>query len=185
MKDKLIKLSRTISHALRHVPQEYGIELDAQGWIEMDTLLKALAKKSEQWRNLTVSDLHDMAAAGEKQRFEFEANHIRAIYGHSTSKSIEYLPVTPPEILYHGTTAKAAALILREGLKPMKRQYVHLSPDIETATQVALRRTSKPVMLKIDAANAYKQGVEFYRGNDNVWLVKGIDSIYIGQTTSI
>ena len=34
--------------------------------------------------------------------------------------------------------------ILREGLKPMTRQYVHLSADIETALSVGARPRPRP-----------------------------------------
>jgi len=32
--ENLIRLSKTISHALRHKPEEYGLILDAEGWVE-------------------------------------------------------------------------------------------------------------------------------------------------------
>jgi putative RNA 2'-phosphotransferase len=35
----------------------------------------------------------------------------------------------PPAILYHGTSPSAAKNIMSEGLRPMNRQYVHLSTD--------------------------------------------------------
>ncbi|WP_420340975.1 RNA 2'-phosphotransferase [Tepidanaerobacter syntrophicus] len=38
-----------------------------------------------------------------------------------------------PQILYHGTTPKSAENILKTGLKPCGRQYVHLFSDIKQA----------------------------------------------------
>jgi putative RNA 2'-phosphotransferase len=62
-----------------------------------------------------------------KQRHELRDGRIRALYGHSTSRRIKKVAKQPPEILYHGTDAKVASLIILEGLKPIARQYVHLS----------------------------------------------------------
>nr|WP_297945564.1 RNA 2'-phosphotransferase [uncultured Fibrobacter sp.] len=76
----------------------------------------------------------------------------------------------PPAVLYHGTTHRALLQILQDGLKPMQRQYVHLSIDVETATRVGKRRDSEPVILNIDTEAAQKAGIQFYIGNDKVWL---------------
>ena len=45
----------------------------------------------------------------------------------------------------------------------MSRQYVHLSVDTETAMQVGKRHDSEPVILKINAAEAFESGIKFYR----------------------
>jgi len=111
----------------------------------------ALRKKLSNWRHVSLADITTIMAESEKQRFELHAGRIRAFYGHSTAEKVEEQPVTPPMLLYHGTTAQAAAAILKEGLRSMKRQYVHLSTDEQTARVVALRRTSKPVILHVDA----------------------------------
>ena len=61
----------------------------------------------------------------------------------------------------------------------LKRQYVHLSTDEKTARQVALRRTSSPVILRVVALKAHQQGVHFYPGNENVWLADAIPPAFI------
>ena len=180
-KDDLIRLSRTVSHALRHAPEEYGIQLDGSGWIEIAELLKALQDKSKRWNDLEVEDLHLMAAAGEKRRYEFEGSRIRAAYGHSISAPIQYDESVPPARLFHGTTEEAAVRIFDEGIRSMKRQYVHLSADADTAVKVALRRTSNPVILEVDAKAAYDSGIKFYLGNDNIWLASFISREFISR----
>ncbi len=63
----------------------------------------------------------------------------------------------------------------------MKRQYVHLSEDQATARKVALRRTKRPVIFKVDAQRAYHEGLNFYLGNDQIWLADSIPPIYLEQ----
>lgn len=69
--------------------------------------------------------------------------------------------------------------IMRDGLLPMKRQYVHLSVDTATATLVGKRRDIDPIILEIDALAAINDGIKFYVGNDKVWLCDKIPSKYI------
>ena len=40
-----LELSKQISYALRHSPAEYGLELDDNGWVNVEELLTALRKK--------------------------------------------------------------------------------------------------------------------------------------------
>jgi putative RNA 2'-phosphotransferase len=84
----------------------------------------------------------------------------------------------PPEILYHGTARRFLKSIMKKGLLPKGRQYVHLSQDMETAYEVGYRHDKEPYILKIDAKKAWGDGIKFYYGNDKVWLVDEISSIY-------
>ncbi|HLI68979.1 MAG TPA: RNA 2'-phosphotransferase [Ktedonobacteraceae bacterium] len=179
MDENLVRFSKTISHALRHKPEEYGLKLDSEGWVPVDDLLAALRQRRSAWRTISQADITRIIAESEKQRFELHNGKIRAFYGHSTAERVEKPPSIPPETLYHGTTAQAAAAIRREGLRSMKRQYVHLSTDEGTARMVALRRTGRPVILRVDARKAYEQGIKFYPGNEDVWLADPVPPEFI------
>lgn len=85
----------------------------------------------------------------------------------------------PPEILYHGTTPGALPAIRKGGLRSMKRQYVHLSASIETATRVAERRTETAVILAVHAGEAARSGVEFFHPEPELYLAKAVPSQYI------
>lgn len=164
------KLSQEISYALRHAPWEYELELDSEGFVPTVQLLEAINENGKHGRPITVSDIEYIIANSDKTRFEIQGDRVRALYGHTIPMHISKEPIVPPAILYHGTTHKAAQIILKDGLKPMKRQYVHLSVDTDTAVQVGKRRDSDPVILKIDAAKAHSDGEVFYKGNDKVVL---------------
>ena len=56
----------------------------------------------------------------------------------------------------------------------MERQYVHLSPDTETAICVGTRHDARPVVLTIRAAEAHAAGIEFYQADDAVYLTKRV-----------
>lgn len=175
-------LSRTVSHALRHEPWLYELELDDAGWVPLTALLAALRAERKEWRDLAVADLIEMIARSEKKRHEIDGDCIRAFYGHSLPGKLSKQRSAPPAWLYHGTSPKTAALIRQSGLLPMERQYVHLSVDTETAMQVGGRKAGAPVLLKVDAAAAHAAGTAFYHGNEMVWLADEVPAEFILPT---
>ncbi len=170
----VVQLSRTMAYALRHHPESFGLVLDDEGWVRVEDLLQALRKQRGEWRDLRREDFARVIEQAVKKRYEMYGDKIRAYYGHSIGGKIVHEGSIPPRELFHGTTPRAYEAIKLEGLKPMGRQYVHLSEDEETARSVALRRTNKPVILCIEALRAFEQGCIFYIGNDKVWLVDAI-----------
>ncbi|MGH1352941.1 MAG: RNA 2'-phosphotransferase [Methyloligellaceae bacterium] len=180
MKEIYKNLSKTMAHALRHDPKQYGLILDENGWLAIDILIAGLKSRSKKWNILDRNLIEAMIADADKKRYEIAGDRIRAVYGHSSPDiEISYEASEPPEILYHGTTPQVIDLIKVEGLRKMNRKYVHLSPDTETAIIVARRRTSQPVLIKIEARKAYKNGLQFYYGHDQVWLSENISAEYL------
>lgn len=173
-----LKLSKEVSYALRHAPWEYELELDRQGWVDINQLLYSL-RESKEWQGLNEQDLYTMVEKSDKKRHEVFDGRIRALYGHSIPQKIVKEPEAPPEILYHGTARRLIQEIKEKGLLPQNRQYVHLSVDTETAFQVGKRRDDKPIMLKIHALEAWNNGLKFYLGNEKVWLAEFVPSKYL------
>ena len=72
------KLSKEISYALRHSPWEYELELDIEGWVDINQLIKSL-HKDDCWNKLNENDLHTMIEKSDKKRHEISAGKIRAV----------------------------------------------------------------------------------------------------------
>ena len=162
-------LSKEVSYALRHVPWEYELELDSDGWVSVDQLISSF-RNSEEWKGLTEEDLVKMVSLSEKKRHEIKNGKIRAFYGYSIPMKISKEIGNPPKFLYHGTSVNFLPEIKSNGLKPMSRQYVHLSEDTDTARLVGKRKEGDTIILVIDTELAQSKGVTFYVGNDKVWL---------------
>lgn len=175
-----IKLSKTISRALRHDPDSFGLVLTVGGWVKLADLLTGLQKQAI-WEKLTEADIVELVTRPGKQRFELKDDRIRALYGHSVTIDLQRERQTPPRLLYHGTSPEAVNLIRRQGLKAMGRQHVHLSADLETAMMVGKRKTSRPVILTIYAAQAAKQEIPFYHGNHTTWLADFVPPQFISE----
>ena len=122
--------------------------------------------------DLSRGDLERVIRENDKQRFELSPDgaRIRARQGHSISVDLGLEPRVPPDVLFHGTVARALPAIRHEGLRPMNRHHVHLSPDRDTAIHVGARR-GEPVILEIDAAGLHASGEPFYLTENGVWLV--------------
>ncbi|MGW7413226.1 RNA 2'-phosphotransferase [Streptomyces sp. NPDC054863] len=170
---RIIKVSKYLSKHLRHQPERIGLTLDAHGWVEVETLIRAA---TEHGFHLTRAELDHVVATNDKQRFAVRNDDplrpalIRASQGHTVAGiDLALPPSEPPAFLFHGTHPRAVSAIRTEGLRPMDRHDVHLSPDRETATRVGARR-GRPVVLSVDSGAMHRAGHVFRISANGVWL---------------
>lgn len=164
-----IRTSKFLSYVLRHRPDSIGIFLDRQGWASVPELL---TKAGAAGIIITFSELKQIVTQNDKKRFLLseDATRIRAAQGHSIEVDLKLTVKAPPPVLYHGTVGKFIASIRKQGLQPMNRHDVHLSPDKETAVRVAVRR-GKPVILVIETYPMVREGYQFRVSENGVWLI--------------
>jgi putative RNA 2'-phosphotransferase len=179
MNDKQrVDLSKLLALLLRHRAAEHGLALDPEGFVPLDDVLAAIARRPG-WAWVRAEHVAEVIARQEKRRYEIVEGDIRAIYGHSVDTAITYPAVEPPETLLHGTARRFVETILREGLRPMSRQYVHLTDDPALARLTGCRRDADPAILRIEAARAHAAGVVFYQADNGVFLAKVVPAAYI------
>lgn len=177
MSDTKTTISKYISLVLRHKPEIAGIVLTQEGYAKTELLIKAIQKR---FGKFDMNDLEDIVRTDEKGRYSFNSDKtmIRANQGHSTNQvNITFKEVIPPDVLFHGTGARTLDIISKEGLKPMSRQYVHLSKDEETAIKVGARH-GDPVVLRIDSKRMFDDGYKFYISDNGVYLTKVVSPKY-------
>ncbi|MGW6539463.1 RNA 2'-phosphotransferase [Streptomyces sp. NPDC055051] len=172
---RTVKVSKYLSKHLRHQPERIGLTLDEHGWTEIDTLLGAAADHDFP---ISRAELDHVVATNDKKRFAVEGTRIRASQGHTISVDLDLPASEPPAYLYHGTVADRLPAIRAEGLRPMARHDVHLSPDRETATRVGARR-GRPVVLSVDSGAMHRAGHEFRVSANGVWLTAAVPAEYI------
>ncbi|NUP39803.1 MAG: RNA 2'-phosphotransferase [Streptomyces sp.] len=165
---RMVRTSKFLSRVLRHEPERIGVALDPAGWVDVDVLLAACDAHG---RRLTRAELDHVVAKNNKRRFAFsdDGRRIRASQGHTVAVDLGLAPAAPPDVLFHGTATSTVPLILREGLRPMARQDVHLSADRETAVRVGSRH-GRPAVLAVDAAGLAAAGHVFRVSDNGVWL---------------
>lgn len=165
----LERAARWVVWALRHDPKEAGIEVDREGFALVTDIIKAARSFKH---TLTAEAVENIVAADSKQRLEYSTNRLklRAAQGHSFEVDLSEQRAEPPELLFHGTATHVIDAIRRDGLRPQRRQYVHLSHELETATKVGSRHGT-PVILSVKAGEMSRSGAVFLRASNGVWLV--------------
>lgn len=173
------KTSKFLSYVLRHHPELINLNLDENGWANVDELI---IKSTNDSQGFTFEELDEIVQTNDKKRFIFneDKTRIRANQGHSIDINLALIPQQPPEFLYHGTAQSNIDSILEKGIEKRNRQHVHLSQDKETATKVGMRH-GKPIILTINTQKMFDDGIEFYLSENNVWLTDFVDATYILQ----
>ena len=178
-----IKTSKFLSLVLRHQPELIGLELDKNGWADVDELIKKARKHGIK---LDFSILQYIVDTNIKKRFSFSdnLNGIRASQGHSIEVDLGYVAQVPPEILYHGTATQNVESILQSGIEKRERQHVHLSYDVETAIKVG-QRHGKAFIFEVHAGQMYNNNFQFYISENGVWLTDNVPVKYLKQSKSL
>lgn len=167
LQNTLLHKSKHLAYLLRH-----SSIVDNFGWISIDMLCKQYG--------YTIMDLKAIVVNDDKGRFIFsnDQTKVRALYGHSIKIESDAVPMQPPAVLYHGTAEKSLVSIFEEGIKPMSRAKVHLSPTYGMAYFVGGRH-GMPEVLEINSAVMAADGYVFYKITNDVWQTDYIPAKYI------
>ena len=176
--DDSIRISKFLSLILRHSPQTIHLNMDSNGWVNIDEIIH----NAKKYKNiiLTLDLIKIIVENNDKKRFKIfeDEKKIRASQGHSIKVNLNLENKPPPDVLYHGTANRFLESIMENGIEQMNRQYVHLSQSKEIALTVG-KRHGKPIVLVIDAKNMLKDGYKFYLSENNIWLTDKVPVKYI------
>ena len=183
--DERKQLTRMLSHALRHNPDAYFLDMDCEGWTAVEDVLLAVRCHKSHWRQFSRAQLLEVAATAFGNRFEIDGDRIRALYGHTVPFVETGIERIPPTVLFHGTSKQAYESIQQYGLKPMARKYVHLTTDYTYAIGVGdANDDGESICLEIAAQAAYKIGQRFWQANNHVWLTAAVATEFISPFKS-
>lgn len=174
---QITKISKFLSLVLRHQPETIGIQLDQNGWTNVNELIE---KANNYEIKFDIETLNHIVTTNSKKRFAFNdtLDKIRASQGHSVEIELGYSNQKPPEVLFHGTAEIFVQSILDTGLEKRKRQHVHLSSDLETANKVG-QRHGKPFVFKVFAEQMFNDNFEFFISDNGVWLTNNVPTKYL------
>ena len=167
-----------MSLLLRHQPEKAHLDVDANGWVDIEQLVHNMNLYCG--ARVTREDILQIVKTDAKTRYALSGNasKIRANQGHSIQVDLGLKEKEPPSILFHGTAEKSVDTILKEGLKKMSRQHVHLSQNIEVATAVGKRHGCVRIF-KIHSQKMVKRGYKFYLSENNVWLTDSVPAEFL------
>ncbi len=175
-KEKVEKLGRFVSGVLRHFPDKFGLNMDKNGWVNLESLARVVRRKYR-WANIWI--IKALVYSDEKKRYELRGDMIRARYGHSVDVVLDDMPEAKEDVLYYGTSEEEAHRMMEIGIKPVNQKFVHLSTTIEKSKEVASLRTDTPIVLEVDAKKAREEGIRIVKANDLIALAKEIPAKYI------
>ena len=136
-KKDLVSRGKQLSFLLRH---DKNYKFDEHGYRTVQDLIDNCG--------YSIEELDAIVETNDKKRYEYNEDKslIRARQGHSVNVNVDLKEMVPPDILYHGTTTRFYSDILKDGIKKMNRQYVHLSDNYTTAVSVGSRHGSAIVL---------------------------------------
>jgi putative RNA 2'-phosphotransferase len=168
-------LGRFVAGALRHFPDDLGLEMSPSGWVDLALLADVISTRYR-WANRML--LIALVESDPKRRYEIRGNEIRARYGHSVDVDLDHPENQLPK-LYYGASEEEALRIIEVGLKTTSQRYVHLSTSPEKARFVGTFRTSNPIVIEVDAEDAQHSGVRMMTVNDDIVLSETIPPEYL------
>ncbi|KAM8732877.1 tRNA 2'-phosphotransferase 1 isoform 1-T1 [Acanthopagrus schlegelii] len=169
--DRDVRLSKSMSFALRHGASQMGLQMGTDGFLFVEELLA-----HPQFHSYTLEDVERVVATNDKQRFKLRSHpedgrlQIRASQGHTLQvKDLELKPVLAgssdcPAEAVHGSYLRNWSSIQQQGLNRMKRTHIHLAPGLPGDDGVISGKLVVCLCLR-DASSTFRQ-----RGS-TVWLI--------------
>ena len=176
MRNEKKRLGKFLALILRHNPGVVGIQLDREGWADVEELIRGIQRT----RTFSREQLEEIVRTDEKMRYSFneDGTKIRANQGHSVPVDLGLQALEPPEVLWHGSARRFHDGIMALGLVPKSRLQVHLSSDYATAVKVGARH-GDPIVYQVLSGRMYLDGYLFYRSQNGVWLTDHVPAAYL------
>lgn len=179
--DRDVRLSKSMSYALRHGANRMGLHMGSDGFLFVEELLT-----HPQFRAYSVEDVERVVATNDKQRFKLRPHtedgrlQIRASQGHSIQVAelelkqvLAGFPDCPAEAV-HGSYFRNWSSIQQQGLSRMKRTHIHLAPGLlgEDGVISGMRKDCD-LAVYVDIPKALADDIKFFWSENGVLLTEG------------
>jgi putative RNA 2'-phosphotransferase len=161
------KFAKFLDYLLGRRPDEFGLVPDAEGFVKIKELLKALHEEKN-WRHIRHSHLNEVVLTLPRPPIEVVDNRIRA--SRREAPKIGNAPKAPPKLLYTCIRAKAYPRALQSGVYPSHHARVVLSSDPEMAMRIGRRSDAAPVLLVVQVRQALQNGSVFKPAGESIYV---------------
>ena len=176
------RISKLLSLILRHRPDEFGLNMDAYGFIPLDEVVESVQQR---YSAVGEEDIRDLIGTSRQHRFEIVDDRVRALYGHSFFVEMDGEPMAPPEHLFLCVSFEQGRRMKEEGIRSEDRFYLHLSPTREVAESRA-GTVAAPCIVEVRAAAAATEAqVQFWSRGEVVLTKHIIAPEYVGEVVEI
>lgn len=160
-----------LAYVLGRQPDEFGLIPDADGFVKINDLLKALHEE-EGWGYVRESHLREVLLTIPTPAFEIDAHRIRALKREALVA--EPVPEQSPKLLYAHIRRRAYPWVQTHGIHPSSHPHVVLASQRDQAERLGHRIDPDPVILTVNVHAAEAQGVVFVRFGTDWFLANRI-----------
>jgi len=164
-------LAKMLAYVLGRRPDEFGLIPDAEGFVRIKDLLKALHEE-EGWGYVNLSHLTEVLLSVPGAPFEIRENGIRSIDRNMPSLRVSAQKL--PKLLYACIRRRAYPHVHAEGLHPASHPHVVLAADRVLAERLGRRIDPDPVILTVNVRCACEAGVVFDPSGEGIFLADHI-----------
>ncbi len=167
------KFEKFIIYVLGRRPDEFGLVPDADGWVKIKDLLKAISEE-DGWRHVRRSLIDEILLTQPAPEIETHDNRVRARFR-------DHLPMPqaadrPPKLLYSCVRRRAYPGVLENGIVAAEGQKIMLTETSALALRIGRRRDPQPVLLTVNVEQALAHGIGLYRFGELIYLADLIPS---------
>lgn len=172
-----VLISKSLSYLLRHGAVKEGLDIDANGYVNVERLLQHQRLKTNK---TTIADIRRIVEDNDKQRFSLAeiggelklcANQGHSIHLVADTNLILLNRDTVPKQVYHGTYKRKLPLIFASGgLSRMNRNHIHFASEISDVSGI---RRNCDALIYVDVDKCFEEGISFYKSKNNVILTHG------------
>jgi putative RNA 2'-phosphotransferase len=153
-------LARFMFYMLGHRPDEFGLVPDREGFVTYKEFLWAIHEEPG-WGYVRMGHINEVLLGNDRALFQPEEKRIRAL-DRSWHLDLDNPSPLPPKSLFVAVRRRAHPVVMEKGIASTEGRYSVLSPDRHMALRIGRRRDQKPVILKIMASSAQREGIQFY-----------------------
>jgi len=160
-----------LAYVLGRRPDEFGLIPDAEGFVRIKDLLKALHEE-EGWGYVSLSQLNEVLLSVPGAPFEIRQNDIRSV--DRNTPDLRVLARELPKLLYACIRRRAYPHVHAEGIHPSSHPRVVLVADRVLAERLGRRIDPDPVILTVNVRCACEAGVVFDPSGEGLFLADHI-----------
>jgi putative RNA 2'-phosphotransferase len=164
-------LAKMLAYVLGRQPDEFALIPDAEGFVKIKDLLKALHEE-DGWGYVNESHLQEVVFTVPAPAFEIDAQRIRACK--RLALNVEPPTDRPPKLLYAHVRRRAYPWVYANGIRPSSHSHVVLAAQLAIAERLGRRIDPDPVILTVNVRAAEQQGVAFARFGAGLFLAEQI-----------
>jgi putative RNA 2'-phosphotransferase len=162
-------LAKMLTYVLGRRPDEFGLVPDAEGFVRVKDLLKALHEE-EGWRYVNATHINEVLLSVPESGLELADGRVRI------RNRVSHVPPGPPlpKLLYVSIRRRAYPHVHAEGLQVSEPPGVLLAADRTMAERLGRRIDPDPVILSVNVEALTEQGQRLTAAGEGLFTTDAV-----------